>query len=121
MLTPEVCLKLAPAVRRVSERQEEHGFEAPDRMAPREQVAMDLRWLDDATIRVRDPQSRKPLTPPASMSASLGRKTVSLLNCVVCIARERAQPSSVGTRAYGNLQDTISFPWREDATRGAAR
>ena len=43
MLTPEVCLKLRPAVRRVSEREEERGFEAPDGMAPREQVAMHLR------------------------------------------------------------------------------
>jgi len=41
--TMEVCLKLAPAVRGVSEREEERGFEAPDGMAPREQVAMHLR------------------------------------------------------------------------------
>src|ERR1700674_1255764 len=98
MLASEVCLKLAPAVRRVSEREKERGFEAPDGMAPRKQVVVHLRWLDDATIRVRDPQSRKPLTPSASMSASFARKTLSLLNCAVLYST-RNEPSRAPSAA----------------------
>jgi len=54
VLAPQVRLQAAPVFRRVSERQKERGFEPADRMAAREQVPMQLRRVDDGTIRVRD-------------------------------------------------------------------